>query len=88
MEEWQPSQSEGRTRGALRDAVTATGDGTCERCFVIGRHETVKDAYVVWEWGTDFKVNAVHFLSERDAMSELQGRVDQAMAKFNEKEGT
>ena len=64
------------------------GEDEGERCFVLGRHQTVNDAYVVYEWGTDFKVNAAHFLNEREAMAELQGRVDQARAKFNEKEGT
>ena len=55
-----------------------------KRCFLLGRHEVVKDAHVVWEQGTEFKENAAHFLSERDAMAELQGRVDNAKAILKE----
>lgn len=49
-----------------------------ERCFVLGRHKVISDAYVVWEWGTDFADNASHYLSERRAIIELQSRVEHA----------
>ncbi len=73
----------------LIQMVTVGGDGTPERCIVMGRHEVVTDAYVVWEWGTEFERNASHFFSEREAMIELQSRINhwEAIEKRLEKVG-
>ena len=73
----------------LIQMVKVGGEETPERCLVLGRHNVIRDAYVVWEWGTEFERNASHFLSEREAMIELQSRVNhlEAIAKRLEKVG-
>ena len=67
----------------LIQMVKVGEDRTPERCLVLGRHEVVRDAYVVWEWGTEFERNASHFLSEREAMIELEHRADRLRAIDN-----
>ena len=56
-----------------------------ERCFVLGRHNTAKDIYVVWEKGTPWLATAQHFDDERRAIIELDARVRDAEAKLAER---
>lgn len=67
----------------LIQMVKVGGDGTPDRCLVLGRHEVVRDAYVVWEQGTEFERNASHFLNEREAMIELESWIDRIKAIEN-----
>jgi hypothetical protein len=56
-----------------------------DRCFVLGRHNTVKDIYVVWEKGTPWIATARHFDDERRAMIELDARVRDAEVQLAER---
>ena len=51
-----------------------------ERVFMLGKHQTAKDIYAVWEKGETFRMTAYICDDERKAMAELQRRVDEAEA--------
>ena len=61
--------------------VSRVGD----RCFMLGKHQTAKDIYAVWEKGESFRMTAYICDDERKAMAELQRRIYEAEAALREK---